>query len=621
MGLRRLRLLPPTLAALLVAAWAGVPGLQSAEASPGAHASSTTTTTLPPNGAVELLNGGTATVGVPALPTAFNPSTPSGDNSVTQMVMEQVWPQPFVVNGSLQPVASTPTTAPTLLVSAEDVSVSPQTVVYTIDPGARWSDGVPITAADFIYDWHEQLAVGPQLGANDPLQGYQDIKSITGSAKGKVVTVVFTKPYADWYALFANLVPAHVAQRYGWEKAFQGFDPTKVVSGGPFEITKVVPGKELVLSRNPHYWGQPAHLAHIVFRVVHGQAATLQALENRSVDIASVTPGPAVTQAVAASGDLVPSTGDSPTLWQLVFNLGDPVTGRALLRQAIAKAVDRVQLAADSIDLLAQNTPISSNRLYLEAAPGSEGNDGGYATVDVAEADRLLAQDGYQLDADGRVVAADGLPLVIKLVGPSANPLMARVEELLQAQLLQAGITLQITNVPQSTLLSSVLPRGNYQLALAPYLESPYPSENAARYTNPGFPASLAPSGATAGGAPGSARLTTGGGGSPSDPGAAQAGSVSRDVLGFQDPTVTSLFAQASSDLNASAMSGLYNEIDTKLWVAMPTLPLFQIPSTLVIRVDIVNVSNTPTWAGPMWDAQDWAIQVSPPPTVPTTAP
>jgi len=616
-GLRRLRLLPPVLAALLLAAWAGVPGLRAAEGWTAAGASSTTTT-LPPKGTVELLNGGTATVGVPAIPTEFNPATPSGDNSVTQMVMEQVWPQPFVVNSSLQPVASTPTTAPTLLISAEDVSVSPQTIVYTIDPGARWSDGVPITAADFIYDWHEQLAVGSQLGANEPLQGYEDIKSITGSSKGKVVTVVFTRPYADWYALFANLVPAHVAKRYGWEKAFEGFDPTKVVSGGPFEITKVVPGKELVLSRNPHYWGQPAHLAHIVFRVVHGQAAMLQALENRSVDIASVTPGPEVNQAVAASGDLVPSDGVSPTLWQLAFNLSDPVTGEELLRQAIAKAVDRVQLAADSIDLLSPNTPISSNRLYLEAAPGSQGNDGGYATVDVAEADQLLAEAGDHLDANGRAVGADGLPLVINLAGPSHNPLMGQVEELLQAQLLQAGITLKITNYPQSTLLSSVLPRGNYQLALAPYLESPYPSENAARYTNPVFPASLAPSSATTGGV-GDGAVGVGGEGSEADPGAAQAGSVSRDVLDFQDSTVTSLFAQAASDLNASAMSGLYNEIDTKLWVSMPTLPLFQIPSTLVIRVDIVNVSNTPTWAGPMWDAEDWAIQVSPPPTVPTT--
>ena len=151
MGLRRLRLLPPVLAALLLAAWAGVPGLRAAEGWTAAGASSTTTT-LPPKGTVELLNGGTATVGVPAIPTEFNPATPSGDNSVTQMVMEQVWPQPFVVNSSLQPVASTPTTAPTLLISAEDVSVSPQTIVYTIDPGARWSDGVPITAAENLED-------------------------------------------------------------------------------------------------------------------------------------------------------------------------------------------------------------------------------------------------------------------------------------------------------------------------------------------------------------------------------------------------------------------------------------------------------------------------------------
>ena len=46
--------------------------------------------------------GGTVTVAVPYLPRNFNPSTPAGANGVTQMVMEQVLPQAFVIDSQFQ---------------------------------------------------------------------------------------------------------------------------------------------------------------------------------------------------------------------------------------------------------------------------------------------------------------------------------------------------------------------------------------------------------------------------------------------------------------------------------------------------------------------------------------
>ena len=78
---------------------------------------------------------------------------------------------------------------------------------------------------------------------------------------------------------------------------------------------------------------------------------------------------------------------------------------------------------------------------------------------------------------------------------------------------------------------------------------------------------------------------------------------VTRDVLGYADPVVVGTFAAAQSQLNAVADVGLYNQIDTLLWQDLPTLPLFQMPTALVRQVEIVNVSDTATPAGPMWNA------------------
>ena len=60
-------------------------------------------------------------------------------------------PSPFVVNA-----AGSPTPNPNLIVQSELVSTKPETIVYTLNPKAVWSDGVPITAKDFIYAWTQQ---------------------------------------------------------------------------------------------------------------------------------------------------------------------------------------------------------------------------------------------------------------------------------------------------------------------------------------------------------------------------------------------------------------------------------------------------------------------------------
>ena len=82
------------------------------------------------------------------LPTGCNPNTTAGDTWADQLVLEPVLPSAFIVTP-----AGSSTYDSAVISQAEVVSTTPQTVVYTIDPKAVWSDGVPITAADFIYAW------------------------------------------------------------------------------------------------------------------------------------------------------------------------------------------------------------------------------------------------------------------------------------------------------------------------------------------------------------------------------------------------------------------------------------------------------------------------------------
>src|SRR4029079_4040222 len=74
-------------------------------------------------------------------------------------------------------------------------------ITYEIAPAAVWSDGVPITCADFQYT-EDQLAHGKDIYDRT---GYTDIDKVTcPTDKTVVVTYKPGKTYADWRSLFAS---------------------------------------------------------------------------------------------------------------------------------------------------------------------------------------------------------------------------------------------------------------------------------------------------------------------------------------------------------------------------------------------------------------------------------
>jgi peptide/nickel transport system substrate-binding protein len=570
---------------------------------------------VPPNTPVVLADGGVVTVAVSRLPTNLNPWTPQGSNAVTAEVAAQLWPAVFATapDGVVQPDTA-------FVTSAEVIGVPPAsnfTVQYEINPRAVWSDGVPITGTDFVYLWHE-LRDATDVASTVPVAGYADIAGIASTNDGRTVTVTFTAPDADWESLFDGLVPAQLGERYGFVAAFSHPSATTSLSGGPFTISSVVPGQSLTLVRNPSWWGEPARLDRIVFEVVRGSSAVIRGLQDGSIDLAELGPSAALSEDVDASSDLVEQPEQSPTLWQLVYNEADPLLAHPALRRAVSKALDRRELEWDTIGLYDGAVLLAVNHLFAAGAQGAASHDSSYQLGDASQAYDLLADAGYTRDSAGLVTTPAGTPLVLHLVAPSGDGPVRAVEALLRAQMLDAGITLREQNVPLRRLLRGVLPAGDYQIALAPYLLSPFPSQNLALYSDPVSPWQPAtiPSPGMPVLAP-QASLTPPG----LEPGAAVSGAVTRDVDGYENRVVTALAGEAFSELNPAKEVALYNRIDAELWSDLPTMPLFQAPVELVMRDDLANVTYSTSWEGPFWDADQWGLQVSPPPETTTTIP
>lgn len=221
------RLLPALLLAASLSACAANPGpppVEEAEPEPTPTTSSAApTTTEVPSRRDKII-----TVGVDPLPAGFNPHLQAHDSTFTRSLGSLVLPSAFR-DGAMDT---------NLLESAGEVEPAPGTVVqtvrYVISPAAQWSDGTPITGADFRYLWQGMTG---HAGVIDPA-GYRAIEGIRTSADGRTVDVDFHTPVADWREMFDNLLPSHVLQ--GEVARFDsGFVDGMPASGGRYSIERV----------------------------------------------------------------------------------------------------------------------------------------------------------------------------------------------------------------------------------------------------------------------------------------------------------------------------------------------------------------------------------------------
>jgi peptide/nickel transport system substrate-binding protein len=523
-------------------------------------------------------DGGSLAFALERQPASFNLNTRKGEDLQAQLVMDRVWPQVFVIDSQGVPQLDT-----NFVKSAELDRLAPQTIVYQIDDKATWSDGVPITADDFVYNWQAQSGdptltdVGGKPFDVLSTAGYSQIDSVTGSNRGKTVTVVFKAPYGDWKSLFNNLIPAHIARTVGWNAGFDAFGPA-IVSGGPYVVQSDTPGQQIVLARNPRYWGPPAHLDTIVLRSIADPAQDPAALQSGAVDLVYPAPRVDLVQQVKLIRTVASTTGLGFSFEHLDFNQRNPFLKLLPVRQAIAKAVDRQQLIAAGVGQINRLIKPDSNHLYVNSQQGYQDNGVGYEQGDVAGARKLLMGAGFTVGPDD-YLQLGGTTLELRISTTSDDPLRVAAEGLIVDQLKRAGVKVDVANAPTSTLLEQDLPAGNFDLALFSWASSAFPSDNAAPYATPG------------------------------------SGKGTSNFDSYSNPKVDSLFDQANSELNAGKAGAIYNQIDQQLWADMASLPLFPDPTFLAHLRGYVNITDNPSASGPFWNAEQWGLAPPGPPT------
>jgi len=327
-------------------------------------------------------------------------------------------------------------------------------------PGAKWSDGKPLTAADAA--WTYQTILKYQDGATANSAGYvAHMKSAT-APNATTLVLTYKRPVANVLSQVQQvpILPEHVWAKYatGNGKALTRFqNNAPIVSGGPFVLTKYTPKQIALFKRNPTFYGTKPHIDGLGLQFFQTTDAMITALKSHQLDGVETVPPTSVTTLKGAHF-VVPS---SPGVQFDDFIINDNPQQEAshrelvnpLVRQAFDAAINRQAIVSTS--LLGHGKPGSS---IIPPATGHWYDPAIKPTpFSLARANQLLDQAGYKMGPNG-VRMANGHPMSYQVIMPTdiQNSYGQRSFQIIQPDFKKIGVQLNLKVLDDSAAYNAI---------------------------------------------------------------------------------------------------------------------------------------------------------------------
>ncbi len=316
---------------------------------------------------------------------------------------------------------------------ASDYSISEDATTYTftLREGVKFHDGSMVTAEDVKYsiDRCADTTNGEPL-----VEAYSNIKSVN-IVDEKTVEVVLNTADSDF---LANMTTAIIP-------ASNENPDTNPIGTGPYRYVSRSPQENFVVEKFDEYWGTPANIENVTFRVCANADSIVMNLQGGSIDMfARLT----TTQA-SQLGDQFDVLEGTMNLVQALYlnNAVEPFNDERV-RQALCYAVDPQGI----MDLISdgKGTEIGSSMFpAFEKYYMPELND--VYNQDYDKAKELLAEAGYP----------DGFSFTITV--PSNYQQHIDTAQVLVEQLKNIGVTAEIELVEWETWVSEAYTNRNFE--------------------------------------------------------------------------------------------------------------------------------------------------------------
>jgi len=357
-------------------------------------------------------------------------------------------------------------------------------VTYSLQPNATWGDGTPITTDDVLFT--DEAGKNEKSGFSNA-ELYKRILKIDVIDK-KTFTMHFDRVESGYNGINDfQLLPAHLERAAFADPAeyhnrtLYNTDPTNPgLWFGPYKITSIEPGSQIVLEENPTWWGGKPQIKRIVIKTIENTAALEANLLSGAIDYIAGESGLSIDEAIAfeqrhqGAYDIT----YKPVLFfeHLTPNHDDPALGDKRVRQALLFALDRASLTQQ---LFGGRQPVADTDVNpLDWVHTDEVKKYPH---DPAQAAALLDAAGWTLGSDGLRHNSAGKPLMFELMTTAGDRTRELVEQVLQGQWKAIGVDVRIKNEPARVLFGETISKRKFTgMTLFAWLSSP---ENVPRTT------------------------------------------------------------------------------------------------------------------------------------------
>ena len=444
------------------------------------------------------------------------------------------------------------------------ISADGKTITVHLRNGARWSDGAPLTARDWLFTYH--AVMNPRN--NTKLRYLWDDIASVRIPDDRTIVIRLRQPNASFLGVLAMggsaypPLPEHLLGNLP-EINRAPFNNAPI-SSGPFVMTAWNHGSSLTFAPNPYYFRGKPKLKQIVWKVIPDNNTLFSQLQTHEIDVYPTVNEQAISRLDAIRGIAV--TKKLIASWRhLGFNTHKPLLADLRVREAIAEAIDWKRIN-DTVYHGYNQLGVSDIFPGSWAAPKLPSY-----RYDPSHARALLREAGWTLGSDGVLHrGSQTMRLTISTGNNKAENQQAEV--VMQSMLRPFGIDLEIRNYPISLLFAQNGPiySGAYDLEWSVETNGPDPDNSGSWHS-----AYIPPNGA--------------------------------NTSWLNDPEVNRLSDAAIRTYDRAERKALYQREEERLRALVPAVCFYWENSYTAVNSDLHNYKPA-AFITDMWNAWEWDI-------------
>ncbi|MEO9170646.1 MAG: peptide ABC transporter substrate-binding protein [Candidatus Baltobacteraceae bacterium] len=352
------------------------------------------------------------------------------------------------------------------------ISRDQRTITLHLRKDARWSDGAPLTANDWMFTYHAVL--NPRNNTKTRY-GWEDIES-ANAPDNYTLVIRLKKPSVAALGILTMAgaayppLPAHLlAKLPDINTAAINSAP---VSSGPFVLKQWNRGSSMVFEPNPYYFRGPAHLKQLIWKIIPDSNTLFSQLQTHEIDIYRGVEENAIPRLANIDGITVVHR--TIANWRhLGMNTHVAQLRDVRVRQAIAYGIDWKRIN-DTVYHGYNQLGLSDIYPQSWAAPSLPAY-----RYDPARARALLAQAGWTMGSNG-VLHNGALPMRLTVSATSSAKSNEQSEVVMQSMLKALGFDVTIRNYPSTLMFAQNGPlyTGNYDLEWSVDTNGPDPDNS-----------------------------------------------------------------------------------------------------------------------------------------------